>query len=197
MRTLNHFLTDFADQAVILPLVIAIALAMLVQGWRRGAVAWIVATAATFATMLVLKVGFIACSRDHHLHSPSGHVAAASVVAGGLAIMLLRWRPSVVPIAVLAGAVIGISRVVLGMHSLAEVEIGALVGFAGAVGLQGMAGPVPRTVSRRYLILVTCLIVLLMHGFHLPAEARVYHLAHKVRDTLGCATPPLSLFSIR
>src|SRR5580700_3091621 len=62
----NHpavtFITDFADQAVILPLVFAIGIALLVQGWRRGAAAWTLAVLATFATMLVLKLVFMACA---------------------------------------------------------------------------------------------------------------------------------------
>jgi hypothetical protein len=32
------FLTDFADQAVILPIAFAVGVALLAQGWRRGAV---------------------------------------------------------------------------------------------------------------------------------------------------------------
>ena len=36
-----RYLTDFADQAVILPLVFATAIALALQGWRRGGIgAW-------------------------------------------------------------------------------------------------------------------------------------------------------------
>jgi hypothetical protein len=34
------FVTDFADQAVVLPLALTICLALAVAGWRRGALAW-------------------------------------------------------------------------------------------------------------------------------------------------------------
>ena len=40
------FLTDFADQAVVLPLVLVLALVLAAQGWRRGAAAWLVAVGA-------------------------------------------------------------------------------------------------------------------------------------------------------
>jgi hypothetical protein len=39
-----------ADQ--ILPLVLATAIALAAQGWRRGALVWLIVVAATFATML-------------------------------------------------------------------------------------------------------------------------------------------------
>lgn len=197
MHTITKFLTDFADQAVILPLVITLTLALVAQRWWRGALAWVVATAATFAIMLVLKVGFIACSRDHLLYSPSGHVAAASVVAGGMAILLLRWRPSVLPLAILAALVVGISRILLGMHSLPEVVVGAMVGLAGATFLLWAAGPVPASLSTRSVVAVSALVVVLMHGFHLPAEAHITRYALHMRHTMGCETPPLSIFSLR
>lgn len=186
----TKFLTDFADQAVILPLVIAIAIALMLQGWWRGALAWLVATTGTFSVMLALKLGFLACSPSQYVRSPSGHVAAATVVAGGLAILLLRWRPSVLPLAILAAVVIGVSRVVLGMHSVPEVAMGAVVGFLGAVTLLWLAGHVPDTLNVKYLALLAVLIVVVMHGFHLPAEAHVRRLALEVRHVVGCQPIP-------
>ena len=129
-----RFLTDFADQAVIIPLVLAISIALATQGWRRGAIVWLLAVGATFAAMLALKVAFLACSplfSPIDIHSPSGHVAAATVVTGGLAALLSGRAANILPIAGLAALVIGISRLVLGAHSLPEVVVGALVGLAG------------------------------------------------------------------
>ena len=76
-----RFLTDFADQAVVLPLVLAVALVLALQGWRRGAAAWLVAIGATFAVILVLKLVFLGCTPlfgPADMRSPSGHVAAAT-----------------------------------------------------------------------------------------------------------------------
>ena len=36
-----RFLTDFADLAVVLPVVLAIAIVLVLQGWRRGALVWL------------------------------------------------------------------------------------------------------------------------------------------------------------
>ena len=55
------------------------------------------------------------------------------IVTGELAALLLRRRASVLPVAVLAAIVVGISRLVLGAHSLPEVVLGAMVGLAGAL----------------------------------------------------------------
>ena len=99
-----------------LPLALAIGIALFMQGWRRGAAAWAVAVLATFAAMLALKVLFLACSGSFgtpDVRTPSGHVAAATVVAGGLAVLLLRWRHAALLVAAMAAGVIGISRLAL------------------------------------------------------------------------------------
>jgi len=176
-----RFLTDFADQAVILPVVFAVAIALAAQGWRRGAAVWLGTVFATFAVMLALKLVFLACwplFEPLDIRSPSGHVAAATVVAGGLAALLLRRRATILPVAALAGAVIGLSRLMLGMHSLPEVMLGAAVGLGGAAGLLHFAGPVPRLKPGR-LAAIVLLVAMLFHGLHLPAEAAIRHTAFR------------------
>ena len=176
-----RYLTDFADQAVVIPLVIAVAIMLAVQGWRRGAVTWLIVFALTSFATLVFKVMFLACSSvfgPTDLHSPSGHVAAATVVTGGLAVMLTGRRVSIIPAAMLAAAVIGLSRLVLGAHSVPEVVVGALIGLAGAAALMRFAGPPPR-LNLGPLIAVIVAVAALFHGFHLPAEAAIRHTAFR------------------
>ena len=176
-----RYLTDFADQAVILPLVLAVAVALAVQGWRRGAFVWLIVVAATFLATLTFKLMFLACSTlfgPMDIHSPSGHVAAATVVAGGLAAMFTRRQTSILPAAVLAAVVIGISRLVLGMHSLPEVVVGALIGLAGAAALLRFAAPPPR-LRVAPLLAVVIVVGTIFHGLHLPAEAAIRHTAFR------------------
>jgi membrane-associated phospholipid phosphatase len=190
-----RYLTDFADQAVILPLVLATAIALAVQGWRRGALVWLLVVAATFAATLAMKLMFLACSPlfgPMDVHSPSGHVAAATVVAGGLAAMLSRRRASILPVAVLAAIVIGISRLVLGMHSVPEVVLGALVGLAGAVALLRFAGPPPR-LRVAPLVAIVVVVATLFHGLHLPAEAAIRHTAFRVAQYIPACRGTLQL----
>jgi len=188
-----RYLTDFADQAVIIPLVLAITVALAVQGWRRGALAWLLVISATFMATLISKLMFLACSPvfgPTDLHSPSGHVAAATVVSGGLAAILTGRRISILPVAVLAAVVIGVSRLVLGMHSLPEVALGALFGLLGAVALMRFAGRPPE-LKLGPLIAVVVVVAALFHGFHFPAEAAIRHTAFRAAQYIpACRGTP-------
>ncbi len=186
-----RFLTDFADQAVVLPIVLAIAFALAVQGWRRGALVWLAVVFLTFAVMLVLKLTFLACwplFGPLDIRSPSGHVAAATVVTGGLAALLLRRGASILPVAALAATLIGLSRLALGAHSLPEVMLGAIIGLTGAVALRHLAGPVPRLKVGR-LVAVVVIVGALFHGLHLPAEAAIRHTAYRAAWLLSVCYP--------
>ncbi len=167
-----RFITDFADQAVVLPVVLAIGLTLLFQGWRRGAAVWGATILATFAAMLLLKLLFIPCGVEE-FHTPSGHVAAATVVTGGLAAMLRRRRGVVLPVAALAALVIGVSRLMLGVHTWPEVVMGAVVGVVGAAALERLAGPPPPELQAHKVVLVALGMAVLFHGLHLPAEAEI------------------------
>jgi membrane-associated phospholipid phosphatase len=187
-----RFLTDFADQAVILPLVLTVALVLAWQGWRRGALAWLAVVAVTFFTILGLKLAFLACSPlfgPIDIRSPSGHVAAATVVAGGLVGMLTRRSTGVLPAALLAAVVIGVSRLWLGMHSLPEVILGALVGLAGAIALPRLAGPLPR-LRLAPLVGSVAVVALVFHGLHMPAEAAIRHTAWRIAHFIPACRPP-------
>jgi membrane-associated phospholipid phosphatase len=187
-----RYLTDFADQAVVIPVVLAVAVALAVQGWRRGALVWLLVVAGTFTATLTFKLMFLTCSPlfgPIDIHSPSGHVAAATVVSGGLAAMLTRRRASILPVAVLAAIVIGLSRLVLGMHSLPEVVVGALIGLAGAVALMRFSGPSPRLQIAPLIAVIV--VAALFHGLHLPAEAAIRHTAFRAAQYIpACRETP-------
>lgn len=188
-----RYLTDFADQAVILPLVLAVAIALAAQGWRRGALTWLIVVGATFFATLMFKLMFLSCSPlfgPMDVHSPSGHVAAATVVSGGLAAMFTRRRTSILPAAFLAAVVIGVSRIVLGMHSLSEVIVGALLGLAGAAALMRFAGQ-PPVLKPAPLVAVVVIVAALFHGLHLPAEAAIRHTAFRAAQYIpACRGTP-------
>ena len=163
-------------------------MALFAQGWRRGAGAWALVIVATFAAMLALKLVFIACSASlgtSDIRTPSGHVAAAAVVAGGLAALLLRRRSVVLPLAALAAFVIGVSRLSLGVHSPAEVMIGAGVGLAGALALPLLAGPAPKGLDARRVAVIAVAVVVIFHGMHLPAEAHIRSTAWRFASVLA------------
>jgi membrane-associated phospholipid phosphatase len=178
------YLTDFADQAVVLPVVAAIAVVLAAQGWWRGALAWLGVVGITLGVVLVLKIAFLACSPvfgPWALHSPSGHTAAASVVAGSLVALVAGRQRAVLLVALLGAVVIGISRLRLGFHSLPEVVLGAFTGIAGAALLSHLAGapPTRRPVS---LLAIVFVVAMLLHGMRLPAEAAIWRLSQGALD---------------
>ncbi len=173
------FVTDFADQAVLLPLALVVAAFLGMQGWWRGAAAWLVGIGTTLALMLVLKIAFMACAHDDMLHSPSGHTAAAAVVTGALVVVLSRNRRLVLPSAILAALVIGASRLALGAHTLLEVLVGAAVGIGGAMLTAYLAGPAP-VFSRSRTVMAALLVVAILHGMRVPAEAHIRSFAQRI-----------------
>lgn len=187
-----NFVTDFGDTALILPLVLAVGLALALGGWRRGAAAWVVSTGITFAALLLAKLAVYAC---HPLpfvavHSPSGHTAAAAVAVGGLLALLApgSWSAplSAAAGAVLAAMVIGASRVGLGVHSRSDVLVGALIGIAGAVVVAGLAGRRPREFRRVLPLAAAVVAVIVFHGARLHAEDTIARLSHLIWPLTLC-----------
>lgn len=169
------FLTDFADQAVALPLMAVFALGLGALGWRRGALAWLAAAGGSLAAVLALKLVFLACGpalSSLPLRSPSGHAAVAALLAGGLAAVLGQSRSAVLGAAVVAAVLIGATRLALGLHSLPEVVLGGGLGIVGALGFDWLAGTAP-ALRLRWLFVGLLGMALLLHGWHLNAEARI------------------------
>jgi membrane-associated phospholipid phosphatase len=199
-----QFLTDFADQAVVLPLAVAVGVALLLAGWRRGALAWAVTVAGTLAAMLVAKVAVIDCGflPFADLRSPSGHTASAAVVYGGLIALLLpepartarRLLTALLPAAACA-AMFGATRIALHVHTWSDVVAGACLGIAGALALARLAGARPQGVRAAVPVAAALAVAVLFHGSHLHAEERI--------DRLSCPlwsrapTPALQAVSAR
>jgi membrane-associated phospholipid phosphatase len=170
-----RFLTDFADQAVVLPLIAAVAMGLGVLGWHRGAVAWLLAICSSFAAVLALKLALITCGPAvgiPALRSPSGHAAAAAVLAGGLAVVLGQHIRTVLALASLAALLVGATRIGLGLHTVPEAVLGGALGVCGSLGFARLAG-VPPVLRLRWLLLIVAGVALLLHGRHLDAETRI------------------------
>jgi membrane-associated phospholipid phosphatase len=183
-----RFLTDFADQAVVLPLIAVVALMLGVLGWPRGALAWLGTIGLSFGVLLVLKLVFATCGPVLDLgalRSPSGHAAAAAVMAGGIAVVSGRGRRAVMVIAGLGALLIGATRVGLGLHTPAEAALGGGVGVLGALGFVWLAGKPPK-LRLRWLFAAIVVVALLLHGTHLNAEAPIRAAAFVL---LVCSAP--------
>lgn len=188
------FLTNFGDQAVVLPLILIIGLLLLMLGWWRGAIGWFLAVPGTLGTVLSLKIIFYACHQvlpDWGVRSPSGHTASATVVYGSLLALFsegsldrsrtpLRnaWHLLLVALAaLLLAALFGFSRVDLGVHTVPDVLVGGIVGILGAVVFVLMAGRPPRNFRRWTLLASVVVVAILFHGRQLNAEEAIRQMA--------------------
>lgn len=178
------FLTDFADQAVLLPVAALVGVSLACSGWRRGALVWTLAIGSVLAAMLALKLVFMACGPlmlEGEIRSPSGHTAAGTAIYGGLVAFWARrasgraWMA--LPAALAVAMMIGASRLALGVHTAAEVAAGAAVGVGVALAFASAAGRPPPTMWWRRLAMIAASAALLLHGLRLPAEAAIRHSA--------------------
>jgi membrane-associated phospholipid phosphatase len=174
-----QFVTDFADQAVSLPLALCAGAWLALSGWRRGAALWGAALIATLASVLLLKLAVMGCVHGASLTSPSGHTASAVFVYGGIAGMLARLRPApTIAVGALLAIVFGATRVMLHVHSLADVIVGGAVGLAALGVFAWLALPLPAG-PRPLRLLLACLpILLVLHGVHLNVEPRLRGAGH-------------------
>ena len=180
------FLTDFADQAVILPLAVVVGLILGLQRRPRAALAWLGAVGGVLAVILVLKVACYTCAwllpilghDQADLRSPSGHTASAAVAYGGLAALQAgRARDRAVKFALasatMAGVAVGLSRLALGAHSVSEVVLAGVVGTAGVLAFVSLARQQIGGASGLPLLAGAACVVVLAHGHHLGAEALI------------------------
>lgn len=187
-----EFVTDFADQAVLLPLAATVAAALALAGWRRGALAWVLVTGGVLALVLLLKLASAAFGHllpEGELRSPSGHAAMAGTVYGGLLAGLARrltghgrWGPAC---AVAVVAVIGASRLALDKHTVLDVAVGAAVGVGGAMALTRLAGVPPCTVRLMPVAAAALVVIATFHGAHLALEAAIRDAAVRAWSLLG------------
>jgi membrane-associated phospholipid phosphatase len=182
-------ITEFADQSVILPLVVVVAVIIAASRWWRGVAAWLVAVAVSFGIVLALKLFFAACPwhmPGEVVRSPSGHVVAATMVYGGLVFLLTGRRLAALIVAAVVALLIAYTRIRLGAHDLVEVVIGAGAGLLGVLALIGLAGRHPGTL--RHLPAAAVVVgVLVLLGYQLKFETAIARAAYTyVWPLLAC-----------
>ncbi len=168
-----RYVTDFADQALILPTIVLIAVWLLLAEPRRTAMAWVASCAFVLGSLFLLKLLLPCTHLAPLLRSPSGHTASAVLVAGGLLVLLVgqsrRHRWLAVGAGIVAGAGIGATRVLLHAHTLPEVVIGAIIGTLGLVLFARTDLMRPR-LPPVTLMVGFVLLAALLHGTRLHAE---------------------------
>lgn len=141
----------------LLPMTMALALVLLLRGFALLALQWLGCLGLTI--VLTLGVKAISAGSASLPYFPSGHVALAVAFFCGLALLLAppaAARLVVPPVAVVAGGLVGLSRVLITDHTVADVLGGILAGL-GPLLLLGrplrQARPDPTT--SQALLLVT------------------------------------------
>ena len=160
----RHVATGVADAThpnyvVAVGLVAAVWLA--VKGYRRAAV-WAVLVLGVARVAYYALKELVERPRPHWAHPldqvdgfafPSGHateIAAAAGVAAVLAAMLIRrrgLRRLVIGVAVLVALVVGVDRVMLGVHHTSDVVAGFLLGTAVTLFTLVAFDPQPRSIA--------------------------------------------------
>jgi len=186
------FVTDCGDSALTLPLALLVLVFLMAARERRLALAWLLAAGGCAAAIGGLKLIFGACGRFLPLMpiaSPSGHTAMSSVIYGSLALLIGAGLPVRLRIPLYAASgfgvgLIGVSRMVLREHSLAEVSIGWLVGGAACCFFGLMVERVqaqPPVLRLRWLLLLAALAAAVLHGRRWTPEPAIHHLAWHFR----------------
>jgi membrane-associated phospholipid phosphatase len=182
------FITNLADQAVILPLVSAVLVLLMVLGEARAALWWAVAITMALGGALIAKIVFIPCGHllpMLSIQSPSGHTASAAAAYGGLMVLAAQAMGSPVRRYALFGlgtlvvAAVALSRILLHAHTVPETLLGAAIGVTAPLMLMVpqqlfVGGAVLR---RRWLLAVPLLVVPLMLGQQMNAERWITRLA--------------------
>ena len=194
MLPVVQWFTDFGDQGVVLPSSAAIACFLLLGRWWRSAASWILAVAGVLGVMLVLKLGIGACGWElgiPGLNSPSGHTASATILYGGLSILLLPGLrgPSRILPAILIAVLFAVSRVLLHDHSILEVSIGGGVGLCGVGLFVRLRGPVPTGLRLVWLPIAVAVVAVAAHGNRMTAEQHIHSFATLWLRAVLCPMP--------
>lgn len=185
-------LSNFADQAVIMPLAVAIGIFLLVIRWNRGAFAWAIGIGGTLLTVVIAKLFFYIVGNHLpfgiNLHSPSAHSAAGAVVYGGLVTLLLRRGRAGIKTALVSSGIFAlifsITRLTLGVHTRSEVVLGSFFGMLGTATFVYIAGRKARKFNPIYLLIIASLIIFSEHGKMFYGEVIIRHASEMIKTVI-------------
>jgi membrane-associated phospholipid phosphatase len=185
-------ITNFGDLAILLPLVVV------VTGWLgairqpRALLWWLAAVALCMSATAALKVYFFVCPPLADLHTPSGHTSLGTLVYGVLTLAVAQavtgWkRAAVIAAGTAFIAAIGISRVVIHVHSVPEVLLGSIIGIGALALFVRQVGPHCVIERRLQAMLITCFVLMVMlNGQDLRAED-MFHAVGRYLNHAGMA----------
>ena len=166
-------MTDFGDSALLIPLAVAMLLWLVLGDWR-STVWWAIAVGFCVGVTALLKIFFHGCPLASDMRSPSGHTAFSVLVYGAIAfVTAIRAEGLHRILTIFFGAclilAIAASRLILQVHSFAEVSLGLAIGL---VSLILFARIYKKSANAQvWPLLVSCgILMALLHGRELHAE---------------------------
>lgn len=181
-----HMLTDIGDLAVLVPLIGILSVWLLLTRQLAALCWWTAAVAICAGATAILKIYFYVCPVAVELSNPSGHTSLSTLVYGALIVIVLRsvagsrrYVIALFGIAVVFS--IGMSRLVLQLHSLPEVLAGWLIGsFALWIFARGLERREYRYL--RGLIAASVIVTVSLTGQEVRAEELLHALGLHLRD---------------
>ncbi|MFZ2268278.1 MAG: phosphatase PAP2 family protein [Azonexus sp.] len=172
-------ITHLGTASIVLPLVLIAAIALWTCGQRAALRNWLLALAVAAGIALLSKVMFIGWGMGIaaiDFTGLSGHALLATAVLPILFAWL--WAPLRGPfnragavLGLLLGALVAVSRVVLGAHSVSEALLGWLAGFMVSwVALNSLSDPTHRPWLTRLSILLLALALIGDISTYLPTH---------------------------
>ncbi len=173
-------LTDFGDSALMVPAILAIALWLLtIRAWWMS-LCWLGFVGIAIGLVALTKIAFIGWGlgiQSLNFTGISGHATLAMSVLPLAGWLLSSPRSRMVRIAltlacILGALLIGVSRIGLGYHSMAEVVTGIVLGGLVSGGLIMMARrSQPHALRHRWIPGLLILVLLISgHGHRAPSE---------------------------
>jgi membrane-associated phospholipid phosphatase len=182
-------ITSFGGAGLTLPLAFAIALWLAFgYSWRLAA-GWLFLLGVAITLVTATKIAFLGWGvgvRVWDFTGLSGHSMLATAVFPVAAFLVLLPAPPAVRIAgvvaaLLGGAVVSFSRVVIEAHSPSEAITGCIVGALTALVFIRMAwDAAPGRLPIVPVVLSLMVLTLGLHNLHVPTQRWVTHIALKV-----------------
>jgi membrane-associated phospholipid phosphatase len=179
-----QLVTHFGDSALLIPLSLATIVTLVWGGHRPAAWRFAVAVACLMAATVVLKIGFYAIGGDAALDvlSPSGHAGFSVTVYGCCgAILAKQCRVTgavlVVTATTLLLATVLASRIILGVHTPAEVVIGSALGLL-CIAVFLLRNP--DMAQLRLRVPVPLLVILVAGSLSVWVEARQFNTERRI-----------------
>jgi membrane-associated phospholipid phosphatase len=187
VRPLVVSVTGFGDIAVLMPLAAIILVWLLLTRSFHSAAWWVISVLVCSIVIFILKLVFYRCPPIAQLHSPSGHTSLSMLVYGAITLVTATETKGLLQKVMLFGGTclilaIAVSRLILQVHSLAEVGMGLVIGAASLVlfcrsyrQLEGGTGWVI------LLVAASATLTAVLHGRIFDAQTIVQNIANYLR----------------